>query len=48
MPDAATILRDYLTDPGEDAAGLELVLINLIIATIGAIVLIAGRRAITR
>ncbi len=34
--------------PGPNTAGLELVLINLVIATVGAIVLIALRRALFR
>jgi uncharacterized membrane protein YeaQ/YmgE (transglycosylase-associated protein family) len=34
--------------PGEDAAGLQLVIINLILATIGAIVIIGVQRAVTR
>jgi uncharacterized membrane protein YeaQ/YmgE (transglycosylase-associated protein family) len=33
--------------PDDDAAGLGLVLINLVIATVGAMLLIWGRRAIT-
>lgn len=34
--------------PGANRAGLDLVIVNLIVATIGAIVLIAARRAIIR
>lgn len=34
--------------PEDDAGGLGLVIVNLIIATIGAMVLIAGSRAISR
>ena len=33
--------------PGEDAGGLGLVLVNLVIATFGAMVLIGARRAVT-
>ena len=33
--------------PSEDTSGLSLVIVNLIIATVGASILIAGRRAIT-
>lgn len=34
--------------PGEDSSGLGLVLVNLVIATVGASILIAGRRALSR
>lgn len=34
--------------PSETSAGLELVLINLVIATVGAIILIGLRRVFTR
>ncbi len=34
--------------PGEDAGGLQLVLINLALATVGAVVIIALQRAVTR
>lgn len=34
--------------PSETSSGLELVLINLVIATVGAVVLIAIRRALSR
>jgi len=34
--------------PGQDEAGLELVLINLIVATVGAVILIFGWRTFSR
>ncbi len=34
--------------PSEDASGLGLVIVNLIIATIGAIILIGGQRTLSR